>query len=110
MTLLRAWRRSLAGVIDSTSAAPFRDRVVHHALCQIIEPIWESRFIFTSFACRVGKRARQALDQCQAWARQYRYAFHGDIVKCFPSIDLTILRSLLALRINRQAAGMVTPP
>ncbi len=29
------------------SAAPFRDRVVHHALCQIIEPIWESRFILS---------------------------------------------------------------
>jgi len=27
------------------SAAPFRDRVVHHALCQVIEPIWEARFV-----------------------------------------------------------------
>ena len=27
------------------SAAPFRDRVVHHALCNVIEPIWEARFI-----------------------------------------------------------------
>ena len=27
------------------SAAPFRDRVVHYALCQVIEPIWEARFI-----------------------------------------------------------------
>ncbi len=26
------------------SAAPFRDRVVHHALCKVIEPIWEARF------------------------------------------------------------------
>lgn len=30
------------------SAAPFRDRVLHHALCQVIEPIWEARFIHTS--------------------------------------------------------------
>lgn len=30
------------------SAAPFRDRVVHHALCRVIEPIWERRFIHTS--------------------------------------------------------------
>jgi hypothetical protein len=37
------------------SAAPFRDRVVHHALCNVIEPIWEARFIASSFACRVGK-------------------------------------------------------
>jgi len=38
------------------SAAPFRDRVVHHALCRVIEPIWEARFIHTNFACRAGKR------------------------------------------------------
>jgi len=54
------------------SAAPFRDRVVHHALCQVIEPIWEPRFISTSFACRVGKGTHKALDQCRAWVRQYR--------------------------------------
>jgi RNA-directed DNA polymerase len=42
------------------SAAPFRDRVVHHALCQVIEPIWEARFIETSYACRVGKGTHRA--------------------------------------------------
>ena len=81
------------------SAAPFRDRVVHHALCTIIEPIWEPRFISTSFACRVGKGTHKALDQCHAWVRQYAFAFHGDIVKYFPSIDHQIMRSLLARRI-----------
>ena len=33
------------------SAAPFCNRVVHHALCQVIEPIWESRFIHHSYVC-----------------------------------------------------------
>ncbi len=84
------------------SAAPFRDRVVHHALCRVIEPIWEARFIDTSYACRVGKGTHAALDRCQAWARRYRYAFHGDVVKYFPSIDHQILRSLLARRIGDQ--------
>ena len=84
------------------SAAPFRDRVVHHALCQVIEPIWEARFIPTSFACRKGKGTHRALDQCHAWVRQYRYAFQGDIVKYFPSIDHQILRGLLARRIADQ--------
>lgn len=78
------------------SAAPFRDRVVHHALCQVIEPIWEARFIPTSFACRPGKGTHRALDQAQAWVGRYRYAFQGDIVKYFPSIDHQILRTLLA--------------
>ena len=90
------------------SAAPFRDRVVHHALCQVIEPIWEARFIDTSFACRLGKGTHRALDQCQAWLRQYGYAFHGDVVKYFPSVDHQILRGLLARRIaDRQAMWLV---
>jgi RNA-directed DNA polymerase len=90
------------------SAAPFRDRVVHHALCNVIEPIWEPRFIHHSYACRVGKGTHKALDQCQTWLRQYRYAFHGDIVKYFPSIDHDILRSLLTRRIaDRQTLWLV---
>ncbi len=47
------------------SAAPFPDRVVHYALCRVIEPIWERRFIHHSYACRVGKGTHAALDQCQ---------------------------------------------
>ena len=37
------------------SAAPFRDRVVHHALCNIIEPFFELQFIPYSYANRRGK-------------------------------------------------------
>lgn len=81
------------------SAAPFKDRVVHHALCNVIEPIWEARFIATSFACRVGKGTHKALDQCHNWVKRYAYAFQGDIVKYFPSIDHQILYGLLTKRI-----------
>ena len=48
------------------SAAPFRDRVVHHALCRVIEPIWERRFIYDTYANRVGKGTHRALDRTQA--------------------------------------------
>lgn len=90
------------------SAAPFRDRVVHHALCQVIEPIWEARFIDTSYACRLGKGTHAALARAWGWVRQYRYAFHGDIVKYFPSIDMELLRDLLAHRIaDRQVLWLV---
>lgn len=36
------------------SAAPFPDRVVHHALVDVLEPIWEPAFIDDSYACRRG--------------------------------------------------------
>ena len=66
------------------SAAPFRDRVVHHALCQIIEPIFERRFIHDSYACRKGKGTHAAVDRAQAFARQYRYVLKCDIEHFFP--------------------------
>jgi len=81
------------------SAAPFRDRVVHHALCNLIEPIWEARFIADSYACRVGKGTHAALDRCTHFARRYPYVLQGDIVQFFPSVDHAILRRVLARRI-----------
>jgi hypothetical protein len=54
----------------TVSAAPFRDRVVHHALCQVIEPLFERRFIYDSYACRVGKGTHAALDRAQAFSRR----------------------------------------
>lgn len=78
------------------SAAPFRDRVVHHALCNVIEPIWEARFIHDSYACRVGKGTHAALDRCTYFARRYPYVLQCDVVQFFPSVDHPILRTLLA--------------
>lgn len=82
------------------SAAPFRDRVVHHALCRVIEPIWESRFIHHSYACRIDKGTYSAVDQAHQWVREYPYVLHGDIVKYFPSMDHQILFSLISRRIR----------
>jgi len=78
------------------SAAPFRDRVVHHALCNVIEPRFERRFIYDSYANRVGKGTHRALDRLHQFARRYRYALRMDIVQHFPSIDHAILREALA--------------
>lgn len=73
------------------SAAPFRDRVVHHALCRVIEPIWEARFIHDSYANRVGKGTHRALDRAQDFSRRYKYVLQCDVKQFFPSIDHEIL-------------------
>ena len=57
------------------SAAPFRDRVVHHALCRVIEPAFEASFIDHAYANRVGKGTHRALDTCQHWAQCYPNSF-----------------------------------
>ncbi|MBI4675758.1 MAG: RNA-dependent DNA polymerase [Chloroflexi bacterium] len=82
------------------SAAPFRDRVVHHALCQLIEPLFEQSFIFDSYANRVGKGTHRALDRAQHFARHYRYVLQCDIRQYFPSIDHARLREILARKIH----------
>jgi retron-type reverse transcriptase len=78
------------------SAAPFRDRVVHHALTQVLEPIFERRFTGDSFACRKGFGTHRALDQAHDALRRHRYVLKCDIVKYFASIDHEILDGLLA--------------
>jgi retron-type reverse transcriptase len=77
------------------SAAPFRDRVVHHALCNLIEPMFEAQFHPHSYANRVGKGTHRAIAQLQTYARQYRYVLRLDIVQHFPSIDHAILKQEL---------------
>jgi len=82
------------------SAAPFRDRVVHHALVQQIEPIFEARFCRDSYACRVGKGTHAALERCQGFARRYPFILQCDVVQFFPSIDHAILRDVLFRHID----------
>jgi retron-type reverse transcriptase len=81
------------------SAAPYRDRVVHHALCAAIVPPLEKRFIATSYANRIGFGSHKALRRFVTESGRHRWVFSGDIRLYFPSIDLTILRQQLAERI-----------
>ena len=69
------------------SAAPFKDRVVHHALCNVIEPRFERSFIFDSYANRKGKGTHRARSRTQQYSREYRFYLQLDIQKFFPEID-----------------------
>lgn len=82
------------------SAAPFRDRVVHHALMNVLEPIIDKHFHPDSFACRKGKGAHAAADRLQRFMQDRRYALQCDIRKFFPSIDHQILKQLFRTRIK----------
>jgi RNA-directed DNA polymerase len=78
------------------SAAPYRDRVVHHALCNVIGPLIERRFIDDSFSCRKGKGTLAGRERCRWYTNRYRYALKCDIQKYFESIDHEILMQKLA--------------
>nr|VFJ49283.1 MAG: Retron-type reverse transcriptase [Candidatus Kentron sp. FW] len=82
------------------AAAPFPDRVVHHALMNPIEPILDRRLIHDCYACRVGKGVHAAVRRYQAWARRYPYVLKVDVRKYFPSIDHDILKAKLRRRMK----------
>ena len=82
------------------SAAPYRDRVVHHALCNIVLPIFERTYIDDTYANRLGYGTHRALRRFTSFARSSRYVLQCDIKKYFPSIDHEILKTLLRRKIK----------
>lgn len=82
------------------SAAAFRDRVVHHALCSTIEPVLEEVALPTSFACRKGGGVLAALMHVRRLVRRHRYVLKLDIRHFFETLDHGILKRLLARRIT----------
>ncbi|GJD16807.1 hypothetical protein RIVM261_017630 [Rivularia sp. IAM M-261] len=61
------------------SAAPYRDRVVHHALCNIVLPIFERTYIDDTYANRLGYGTHRALRRFTSFARSSRYVLQCDI-------------------------------
>lgn len=82
------------------SAAPFADRVVHHALCNVMVPLFEPGFDEDSYANRTGKGTHRAVDRFQQLAQRHQYALRLDIVRHFPSIDHEVLVGILARRLT----------
>ncbi len=69
--------------------------MVHHALCQVIEPRFERVFLPCSYANRVGKGTHRAVAQLRRLAARHRWVLRCDIRQHFPSIDHTVLRAAL---------------
>ncbi len=87
------------GVQRRISVAPFRDRVLHHAIMQSIEPLFERSFIYDTYANRKGKGTLAALKRAKYYAHKYRYVLQLDIQKFFPSIEHKKLLELLDTKI-----------
>jgi len=82
------------------SVAPFRDRVVHHALVNILEPIFEKRFYYHSYACRKGKGVHKAVNQAQIYLKSNKWYLKSDISKYFASVDRSILFDIVQRKVK----------
>jgi len=83
------------------SALPFSDRVVQHALCNIIEPIFDATFLPGNYACRKDKGTHKAVVKCQSIMRRGTlYWYKIDFSKYFASIDRTLLYKEIERKIS----------
>ena len=77
------------------TAAPFEDRIVHHALINVLEPLFERQFVFHTYACRKGKGTHAAIRQAQKFCKNGMFFLKLDVRKYFDSIDHGILKARL---------------
>ena len=100
------------------SKSAFRDRIVHHAICNIIEPIFEKVFIFDSCANRTGKGNLFGLRRFDLFKRKVSengriiknsfedknyvkgYCFKADIKHYFQEVNHNILIRAISKKIN----------
>ena len=94
----------------------FRDRVIHHALFRVIEPIFDETFIYDSCANRKGKGNLFALKRFDYFKRKVSrngktngwfnknqikgYCLKADIKHYFEEVDHKILISIIRKRIS----------
>lgn len=78
------------------------DRIVQHALMNVVEPIWNGLFIRDSFACRKGYGPHAGSRRAMEFVRRYRYCLKADIRKFYPSVDHSILLGIVRRKIKCQ--------
>lgn len=86
------------------SALPFADRVAQHALCNVIEPVFDRTFLPASYACRAGRGTHAAMMEAQALMRRgYTWWLKIDFSKYFASIDREILHGEIRRKVSCRA-------
>lgn len=76
------------------------DRIVQHAIMNVIEPIWESFFINESYACRKDKGIHAGSKKTMEFVRRNKYCLKCDISKYYPSIDHDVLYKIICQKIK----------
>lgn len=91
------------------SALPFSDRVAQHALCNVIEPIFDRTFLPNNYACRNGKGSHVAAVEAQAAMRHgFTWWLKIDFSKYFANIDRVVLYGEIKRKIScRRTLDMI---
>ena len=85
-------------------AAAFPERVLHHAILNLAEPVFEKTLLDSSYACRPGKGVHRAVSRVQQLLRRHAWFAKIDVQGYFPSIPHEPLKTLLARRFNLETS------
>ena len=94
------------GKLRQIEAPLFRDRVVHHAIVRVIEPLFDRGFIYDSYSCRKGKGTHAAANRLEHFIRCAKakwddaYALKCDISRFFPSVNHGVLMDIIGRKIR----------
>jgi hypothetical protein len=78
----------------------YPDHVVHHALINILGPIWQSTFINDSYACIPGRGLHSASKRVMQFVRRYKYVLQCDIKKFYPSVNHKIMFKIIKKKVK----------
>jgi len=81
----------------------YPDRIVHHAILNILEPLWESLFTADTYSCIKGRGihgAVRAIKRDLHDTENTRFCLKLDVRKFYPSIDHDILKQIIARKIK----------
>lgn len=85
------------------------DRIVHHAIVSVIEPLFDKTFIYDSYSCRVNQGTHKAVRRLFSFIRRVSKNYRGncyclklDIRKFFESVDHAILLKLIRKKIKNE--------
>lgn len=92
------------GKVREIAKLPFYpDRVVQHALCQVLEPIWDRQYIRDTFSCIKGRGIHDGVQRIKEALKDEagtQYCLKLDIKKFYPSIDNEILKQIVRRKIK----------
>lgn len=90
---------------DILKTGYFPDRIIHHAIMQVVQPILESVYIKDTYQSIKGRGSHKALERINGWMKDEkatRYCLKMDIRKFYPSIDNETPKALLRKKIKCQ--------
>ena len=82
----------------------YPDRIVHHAVMNVLEPIWTKVFTYNTYSCIKGRGIEGCARRVGTLIKRYEdkplYCLKIDIKKFYPSIDHTVLKNIVRKKIK----------